>query len=144
MEPAVRPATINMRVVWIVTFVLLVVVVGCVAAGTTLVLSLLHVMDRSDAHVCGLAAVRRSPRAAAMVGTPIAQSGLTGGSSSSQNGELNERITFTVRGPRGEAFVVAEGHRSPIDSHLEVRMGRDQRSVTVYSGPFSCPELRGR
>src|SRR5581483_5138873 len=111
MEPSVRPATINMRIVWIVTFVLLVVVAGCVAAGTMVVLGLLHVMDRSDAHVCGLAAVRRSPLAAALLGTPVSQQGLTGGSSSSENGELHERITFTVRGPRGTAFVVAEGHR---------------------------------
>ncbi len=144
MEPAVRPATVNMRIVWIVTFVLLIVVAGCVAAGTTLVMSLLHVMDRSDAHVCALAAARRSPLAAGLLGTPITQKGLTAGSSSSDNGEMHQRITFTVQGPRGEAFVVSEGRRSPLDSHLVVRMGRDQRSVTIYSGPFACPELRAR
>ena len=141
MEPVIRPAAVSMRVVWIVTFVLVVVVAGFIAAGATMVLSLLHMMDRSDAHVCGLAVVRRSPVAAALLGTPIVQRGVTGGSSSTQNGELSERITFTVEGPRGAAFVVAQGHRSPIDSHLEVRMGRDQRGVTIYSGPFACREL---
>lgn len=144
MEPVARPAGVNLRIVWIVTFVLLVVVAVAVAAGATLVLSLFHAMDRSDARVCGLAAVRRSPLATALLGTPIAQRGITGGTSSSENGELNQRMTFTVEGPRGAAFVVAQGHRSPIDSHLVVRMGRDQRGVTIYSGAFDCPELHAR
>jgi hypothetical protein len=144
MEPVVRPAAVSMRVVWIVTFVLVVVVAGFIAVGATVVLGVLRMMDRSDAHVCGLAAVRRSPLAAALLGTPIAQRGVTAGSSSSQNGELSERVSFTVEGPRGSAFVIAQGHRSPLDSHLDVRMGRDQRGVTIYSGAFACPELRVR
>ena len=61
MEPVIRPAAVSMRVVWIVTFVLVVVVAGFIAAGATMVLSLLHMLDRSDAHVCGIAAVRRAP-----------------------------------------------------------------------------------
>jgi hypothetical protein len=98
-------------------------------------------MDRSDAHVCGLAAVRRSPAAAQLVGAPIEQKGFTAGSSSSNNGELTERVTFTVEGPKGSAFVVSEGRRSPLASHLVVSAGRDQRSIIVYAGPFDCAEL---
>jgi hypothetical protein len=131
----------NQRIVWIVVIVVLVVVGTFVGLISTFVFALFGLMDRSDAHVCGLAAVQRSPIAARLVGTPIVQKGMTGGSSSTDNGEKKERMTFTVTGPLGEAFVVAEGKSSPLDSHLEVRIGRDQQSETVYSGPFDCPEL---
>jgi hypothetical protein len=141
VEPAAGPSGINPRVFWIVGIALLVVVIAFVASVVVFALAILGMMDRSDAHVCGIAAVRSSPAAALWVGTPIAQQGFTGGSSSSENGELTERVTFTVKGPRGSAFVVSEGHRSPLASHLSVVIGRDQRSETVYSGPFDCPDL---
>jgi hypothetical protein len=104
-------------------------------------LTLLHVMDRADAHVCGLAAVRRSPAATRMLGTPIEQQGVTAGSTSADNGEDTERITFTVKGPRGSAFVLAQGFRSPLASRLVVTIGRNQRSTVVYTGPLDCAEL---
>jgi hypothetical protein len=108
---------------------------------TVFILTLFHMMDRSDAHVCGMAAVQSSAAAQRLVGTPIVQKGFTGGSTSSDDGETKERITFTISGPLGEAFVVAEGHRSPLESHLEVRLGREGSSETIYSGAFDCPEL---
>ncbi|HEU5479900.1 MAG TPA: cytochrome c oxidase assembly factor Coa1 family protein [Candidatus Tumulicola sp.] len=144
MEPSGRPRDAESRVVWIVVGVVLAVFVvtgTLVGLAVAFGFTLFRLMDRTPAHVCGLAAVRSSPIAAALVGTPIEQRGFTGGSSSSENGELNERITFTVAGPRGSAFVRAEGRRSPLDSHLEVRIGRNGRSAIVYSGPFDCPEL---
>jgi hypothetical protein len=141
MEPAAGPSSISPRVIWIVGIVVLAVVVAFIAAIIAFMFALFGMMDRSDAHVCGLAAVRNSPIAAELVGTPITQRGFTGGSSSSANGEFNERITFTVEGPRGTAFVLAQGHRSPLESHLEVAIGRNQRSQTIYSGPFDCPQL---
>lgn len=141
MEPVTRPVGVNLRVIWIVTFVVLVVVGGLVAVIVTFVLGMFHLMDHTDAHVCGLAAVRRSPVATALLGTPIVQQGVTGGSTSSENGELTQRITFTVKGPRGSAYVVSEGRRSPLESHLQVKLGRDEQAQTVYSGPFDCPEL---
>ena len=141
MEPVTRPVGANLRVIWIVTFIVLVVVGGMVAVVVTFVLGMFHLMDRTDAHVCGLAAVRRSPVADALLGTPIRQQGLTGGSTSSENGELTQRITFTVAGPRGSASVVSEGRRSPLASHLLVKLGSDERAQTIYSGPFDCPEL---
>ena len=124
--------------------VVLLVVAGVVGLIAIFSFALLGIMDRADSHVCGLAAVRRSPAAAALVGTPIVQHGFTGGSSSSDNGELSERVTFTVAGPLGQAFVVSEGRRSPLASHLVVRIGRDQQQHVVYDGPFDCPELHAR
>ncbi len=118
--------------------------VALVVSVVLLAVFALGLMDRSDARVCGLAAVRRSPAAARLVGTPIEQQGFTAGSSSSNNGELNERVTFTVKGPNGTAFVVSEGDRSPLASRLEVKIGRDQRSYIVYAGPFDCPELHAK
>ncbi len=129
------------RVIWIIAIVAL-IVVGTIAGFAAMLLSVVfRMMDSSDAHVCGLAAVKSSPAAARLVGTPIEQKGLTGGSSSTDNGELTERITFNVRGPLGEAFVVSEGFRSPLKSHLTVQIGRDQHGETVYDGPFDCPQL---
>jgi hypothetical protein len=141
MEPSSGPSGINPRVIWIVAVAVLVVIVAIVVSVVAFVFALFGSMDRADAHVCGIAAVRQSPAAAALVGTPIEQQGFTGGSSSNDNGELSQRLTFTVKGPRGTAFVVSEGHRSPLASHLDVVIGRDQRSQTIYSGPFDCPEL---
>jgi Kef-type K+ transport system membrane component KefB len=141
MEPAAAPSGINPRVIWIVAIAVLIVIILVVAAIAAFALALLGMMDRSDAHVCGLAVVRRSPVAIALVGTPIRQRGFTGGSSSSENGESSQRVTFTVAGPRGSAFVVSEGHRSPIASHLTVQIGRNQQGQTIYSGPFDCAEL---
>ena len=141
MDPVARPVGVNLRVIWIVTFIVLVVVGGLVAVIVTFVLGMFHLMDRTDAHVCGLAAVRRSPVATALLGTPIVQQGLTGGSTSTENGELIQRMTFTAKGPRGTAYVVSEGRRSPLESHLLVKLGRDERAQTIYSGPFDCPEL---
>jgi hypothetical protein len=147
MEPASGTAGSGPRVVWIVAAVVLAVLVvtgAFVVLVAAFGLTLFRVLDRTPAHVCGLAAVRRSPAAVRLIGSPIAQQGLTGGSSSSANGELEERITFTVKGPRGTAFVVSEGHRSPLASHLDVRFGREQHGQTAYSGPFDCPELHAR
>ena len=141
VDPAAGPSGINPRVIWIVAIAVLIVIVAFVASIVAFAIALLSMMDRTDAHVCGIAAVRSSPVATALVGTPVAQQGFTGGSTSSQNGELTERITFTVKGPLGSASVVSEGHRSPLASHLNVVIGRDQQSQTVYSGPFDCPEL---
>jgi hypothetical protein len=121
-----------------VACVIVVFAVGLVVAAFLAVLS---IVDRTDAHVCGLAAVQRSAIAHQLLGTPIVQKGFTGGRSSQTNGELYERMTFNVTGPLGEAFVLSQGSRSPLGSHLSVRIGRDQRSWTVYSGPFDCPEL---
>lgn len=127
-------------VILIVTIVLLMVALVAVLA-LALVLWIFKLVDQQPAHVCGLALVRRSSVAIALVGSPIEQHGLTGGESTSSNGEHHERLTFWVRGPRGSAFVVSEGNRSPISSHLTVRIGRNGEGQTIYSGPFDCPEL---
>lgn len=131
----------NRRIVFVVVGVVVVVTLFAVALAAGIFLLVFAVVDRTPAHVCGLAIVRRSPAAVRLVGTPIAQKGFTGGRSSENNGELYERITFNVTGPGGDAFVLSEGSRSPLGSHLTVTIGRDQRSETIYSGPLDCPEL---
>jgi hypothetical protein len=129
-----------MRVGMVVLIVVLVTVLIIAFAGT-LVLTIFKVMDRTAAHVCGLALVQRSPAAIRLLGSPIEQHGLTGGRTTNSNGDDLEHITFWVRGPLGDAFVVSEGDRSPIGSHLGVRIGRNGAGETIYSGPFDCPEL---
>jgi hypothetical protein len=132
---------LNRRVIWIVAIVVLATMLAVVGLATSLFFAIFRAMDGAGAHVCGMAIVRRSDAAARLVGTPIEQQGLTGGSTSTNNAELTERITFTVKGPLGEAFVVSQGRRSQLDSHLDVRIGRNGQSQTIYSGPFDCPEL---
>lgn len=127
-------------VILIITIVVLMAAL-IAALALALILWVFKLVDRQPAHVCGLALVQRSPVAIELLGSPIEQQGLTGGESSSSNGEHRERLTFWVRGPRGSAFVVAEGNRSPIGSHLNVRIGRNGEGQTIYSGPFDCPEL---
>ena len=122
----------------LIVVLITVLVVGFVVA---LVLSIFKLMDRADAHVCGLALVQRSPAAIQLVGSPIRQRGFTMGRTTSSNGDHFERLTFWVRGPLGDAFVVSEGDRSPLGSHLDVRIGRNGTGETIYSGPFDCPEL---
>lgn len=124
----------------IVLFVVLLTVL-IAAFAVALVLSIFKLMDRTAAHVCGLALVQRSPAAIQLLGSPIEQRGITGGRTTRSNGEDLEHITFWVRGPRGDAFVVSEGHRSPIGSHLDVIAGRNGAGQNIYSGPFDCPEL---
>jgi hypothetical protein len=134
----------NARIIWIIVIVVLVVVLaagGLVALG---VFAIFKVMDRTDSHVCGLAYVQKSAAAQELLGTPIAQRGLTGGNSNDTNGDLKEHITFNVFGPKGEAHVIADGERSQLGSHLDVRFGRDQQSQTAYSGPLDCPELHAK
>src|SRR5665213_2952651 len=116
--------------IWIAILAVVLLIGGLVAAGVALFGTVLHMMDRTDSHVCGLAAVKSSPAAIAMLGTPIVQHGLTGGSTNSENGESSERLTFTVEGPKGQAFVVATGNRSPLASHLVVQIGRNGTSTT--------------
>ena len=125
----------------VIVLIVLLVVGAIVGFFITLFLSIFMIVNRTPAHICGLAIVQRSPVAIELVGSPIEQHGFTGGRASSSNGEDNERMTFWVRGPRGDAFVVSEGHRSPLGSHLEVRIGRNGTGETIYSGPFDCPEL---
>lgn len=134
----------NRRVVVLLAGVACAVLIFAVAGAGALVFVIFSVVDRTPAHVCGLAIVRRSPAAARLVGSPISQRGFTGGRSSDTNGELYERITFNVSGPRGAAFVLSEGSKSPLGSHLTVKIGRDRHSETIYSGPFDCPELHER
>lgn len=129
------------RIIWIIVIVVLVVVlavVGMIAAG---VFAIFGIMDRTDAHVCAMEYVRKSDVAADLVGTPIVQKGMTGGSSNTSNGETNEHITFTVSGPKGEAMVVADGTKSGVQSHLTVRIGREGEGRTVYDGKFDCSAL---
>lgn len=119
--------------------------VGCIAGfAALLVLGIFHMMDATDAHRCGLAAVQKGAAAVRLVGTPIVQSGFTGGRSKSANGELWEHITFNVTGPKGTAFVLSEGRRSPVQSQLTVTIGRNGQGETVYDGPFDCPELHAK
>ena len=112
-----------------------------VGLGVGLVVLLFRLLDATPSHVCGLAYVKASPIARRLVGTPIEQRGFTGGHSSESNGELSERITFDVSGPLGRAAVLAEGYRSELASRLEVTIGRNGRSQTIYSGAFDCPEM---
>ena len=105
------------------------VAIFAVAGVAAIVLSVISIMDRTPAHVCALAIVAHSPAAVRLVGSPTAQKGFTGGRSNETNGELYERITFNVTGPRGDAFVLSEGSRSPLGS---------------TPGPFDCPQLHER
>ena len=134
-QPQKNPFTIR-----IVTIVLLFVALG-VAFAVVLTSTIFKLLDAKPAHVCGLALVQRSPAATQLLGSPIQQHGITGGRTLFSNGEEYERLTFWVRGPLGDAFVISEGSRSPLGSHLDVRIGRNGQSETVYSGPFDCPEL---
>ena len=128
------------------------VIVGATSAFVLLVLAFIaalffgifKLLDRADAHVCGLAYVQRSPVARRLLGTPIVQDGFTGGRSTDKNGEVYERLTFNVKGPLGTAFVLSEGIRSPIESRLRVTVGRNGNGETIYSGRFDCPELHVR
>lgn len=129
------------RLVALAVAIVFVIVALAVAFVVAVTLFIFRVVDQAPAHVCGLALVQRSPAAIKLIGSPIEQHGLTGGRSSSTNGEDDARMTFWVRGPLGDAFVVSEGHRSPLGSHLNVRLGRNGKSVPIYSGPFDCPEL---
>lgn len=132
------------RFIWIAVALVAGLVVVLLLAAWFIASSVLRMMDRTDAHVCGLAAVRHSPIAVRLVGLPIEQRGFTGGSTSSENGRLTESVSFTVGGPRGTAYVASEGRRSPLESHLIVKIGREGRSATIYSGPFDCAELHAR
>jgi hypothetical protein len=125
----------------LLVFAIVAVTIGFVG---TLSLFIFRLLDRTAAHVCGLSVVQRSPAAIGLVGSPIAQHGLTGGRTRSSNGEDYEHITFWVRGPSGDAFVASEGTRSPLGSHLDVRIGRSGESELIYSGPLDCPELHRR
>ena len=132
------------RVIWIVVIVVLVVVGSMVALIGASALALFAWIDRTDAHVCGLAAVRRNQAAIGLLGTPISQQGWTGGSSNDDNGVLTERITFDVKGPNGKASVVSEGKRAAHESHLVVTLAGNSGDITVYDGPFDCPEIHAR
>jgi hypothetical protein len=129
------------RFIWIAIFASLAIVLLIFLGIGMFVIGLFKIVDNTDAHRCGLAIVQHDPAAIQMLGEPIQQKGLTGGTSSNDNGKLTERITFTVAGPLGEAAVEADGTRSQLESHLEVRFGRGGQSQTAYSGPFDCPAL---
>jgi hypothetical protein len=131
----------NTRLIWIVVFVAVAIVVGIVGAVVMLVLGIFKIVDNTESHRCGLAIVQHDPAAIRMLGEPITQKGFTGGSTNSTNGKTTQDLTFTVAGPLGEATVEANGVKSDLESHLEVKIGRDQQSQTIYSGPLDCPAL---
>jgi hypothetical protein len=139
--PVVSPPSNNARIIWIVVFVAVAFVAVLCAGVGAMVIGIFKLMDNTDAHRCGLAMVQHDPAAIRMLGEPIQQKWFTGGTSNSTNGKLEEDLTFTVAGPLGQATVEANGVRSQLESHLVVRMGRDQQSQTIYSGPFDCPAL---
>lgn len=141
MQSTPRPARNPWPLIWLGLAIGIAVITVIAGLVVWLVFALLRMVDRTDGHVCAMAAVRASPVAARLVGSPIEQRGLTGGSISTNNGEEKEHLNFTVRGPLGEAFVLSEGRRSPLDSHLTVKIGRNGHSETIYSGPFDCAEL---
>lgn len=132
------------RIIVIVVFVVVAFVAMLCAGAAALFFGIMRIVDASDAHRCGLAIVQQNPAAIRMLGSPIAQKGFTGGSTNTDNGKEVQDLTFTVAGPLGEATVEAKGTRSQLDSHFEVRFGRDQQSQTIYSGPFDCPALHER
>ncbi|HVN69660.1 MAG TPA: cytochrome c oxidase assembly factor Coa1 family protein [Candidatus Binatia bacterium] len=127
--------------IWIAIAASFLLIAGLVGSVVLMAFSLLGVMDHTDAHACALSAVRHSVLAVRMLGRPITQQGFTSGSTSRANGELTEDVRFTVRGPLGTAYVIARGKRSPIESRLDVLLGSNGSSVTIYSGPFDCRAL---
>ena len=127
--------------IWIAAIAGVLLIAGLAGGVAFMAFSLLGMMDHTDAHVCGLAAVRHSPFAVRLLGRPILQQGLTAGSTSRANGELTEDVRFTVRGPLGTAEVIARGKRSSFESRLDVLLGRNGSSITIYSGPFDCRAL---
>ena len=141
MIPSTGPGMPGRIPVATIVLIVFLVIAAIAAFAVTLVVTIFKLLDRTPAHVCGLALVQRSPAAIELLGSPIEQHGFTGGRTSINNGEEYERLTFWVHGPQGDAFVVSEGHRSPIGSHLEVQIGRNGSGETIYSGPFDCPEL---
>lgn len=134
----------NARVLWIIVGVVIAMMLAGIAVVALAFFALIKWVDSADAHVCGLAEVKRSQQAAALLGTPIEQKGLTGGSTHDDNGVLNEDITFTVAGPKGEASVESKGTRSPTESHLVVTLSNTDQTITIYDGKFDCPELQKR
>jgi Cytochrome oxidase complex assembly protein 1 len=131
----------NARIIWIVVFAAVAIVVAIIAAVIFMVLGIFKLVDNAGAHRCGLAIVQHDPAAIRMLGEPIQQKGFTGGSTNTTNGKTTEDLTFTVAGPLGEATVEAIGVKSQLESRLDVRMGRNGQSTTIYSGPFDCPAL---
>jgi len=138
-----RPV-MNARTVWIVVFVSVAVVLLVVGGIAAFAVGLFKLLDNTDSHRCALSLVQNNQAAIGMLGQPIDQHGFTNGSSNDDNGKLTEHFTFTVAGPLGEATVEADGVRSQLESHLEVRFGRNQQSQTIYSGPLDCPALHER
>jgi hypothetical protein len=134
----------NARIVWIVVFVSVAIVLLVVGGIAAFAVGMFKLMDNTDSHRCALALVRQNQAAIAMLGQPIQQKGFTNGKTDNDNGKLTESLTFTVTGPLGEATVQADGVRSQLESHLDVRFGRDQQSQTIYSGPLDCPALHER
>jgi hypothetical protein len=135
------PKNNNARIIWIVVFAGVALVVAIIVAIVLMVLGIFKLVDNTESHRCGLAIVQHDPSAIRMLGEPIQQKGFTGGNTSTTNGKTTQDLTFTVTGPLGEATVEANGVKSPLESHLEVRLGRNQQSQTIYSGPLDCPAL---
>ena len=129
------------RLVVLIVAVVLGILIVVLAMSVVIALSVFRLLDRTDAHVCGLAIVQRSAIAADLIGTPIVQHGITGGRTSASNGDNYQRLTFWVRGPKGDAYVISEGDESPLGSRLTVRIGRNGQGSTIYSGPLDCREL---
>lgn len=132
------------RLVVLIVALVLGILVVVLALIAVIAFSVFRLLDRTDAHVCGLAIVQRSPIAFDLVGTPIVQHGITSGRTTASNGDTYQRLTFWVHGPKGDAYVMSEGDESPLGSHLTVRIGSNGRGSTIYSGPLDCPELHQR
>lgn len=135
------PKNNNARIIWIVVFAAVALVIAIFTAIVLLVLGIFKLVDNTDTHRCGLALVQQDPAAIRMLGEPIEQKGFTSGKTDTTNGKTTDHLTFTVAGPLGQATVEADGVKSDLESRLEVRMGRDQQSQTIYSGPLDCPAL---
>ena len=98
-----------------------------------------NIMDRTDAHVCGIAAVRSSPVATALVGMPVEQQGFTGGSTSSQNGELTSGLRLPSKARADLPTVVSDGHCSRIASRLAFVFESRILPVRPFTRPSTAP-----
>jgi hypothetical protein len=132
------------RVIFLIVGLCMGLVVVLLLGAGALVLTVFKLLDNSDSHRCAMAYLQTNPAAIALLGTPIEQRGFTGGRTSTTNGDTTEDITFNVGGSLAEAAIKAKGERSSFTSHLEVLLGQNGHSQTIYSGPFDCPALHAK
>jgi hypothetical protein len=118
-------------------------------AGLTLIFPLAMLLffalfiKTTEEYACIMRTVVQHPDVVAAVGEPIEPGLLAWSPFFESGGHVRQGYFVTnVSGPRGKGKIKADFYRAPVGATMTISFESQGEDVTLYDGPYVCPENR--